>query len=248
MPIESLHPSWDVHPRIRTLVTTRFGGVSEGCFAELNLGDHVGDKVDHLIENRSRLERLTGPVQWLDQRHASHVVEVGREIRHPWPQADAAWTRVSGRAIGVLTADCFPLLIADREGSLVGVAHCGWKPLASGVVTNLVRAMPVCGAQLTAWIGPGIGCSNYQVGEDFLCAIRAALPRPLLDGVIMHHRGTHYASLERLIRNQLKELGVSVSGDPPACTFEDSRFFSHRRDGPRTGRFASLIWLDSHPQ
>ena len=245
MPIELLHPSWHAHPRVRACVTTRFGGISEGRFAELNLSDRVADTTDHVIDNRSRLEALTGPVQWLEQCHGNQVIEVGHEIRHPPPPADAAWTRVPGRVLGVLTADCFPVFMADAEGSLVAVAHCGWKPLTFGILGNLVRAMPARAEALTAWIGPGIGRSKYQVGENFLEVIRTAVPNPLLENVITHHSGQTHASLERLIRNQLKAMGVSASSDPPPCTFGDDRFFSHRRDGPRTGRFASLIWIDA---
>ena len=245
MPLELVHPCWDAHSGVRALVTTRYGGVSEGPYAELNLGARVGDHDKAVTENRSRLEEISGPIQWLDQRHRSEIFEATGKRPDLLPVADAVWTSVPGLAIGVLTADCFPLFLADRRGEVVGLAHCGWKPLAAEVVTKLVRAMPCRAGDLVAWIGPGISLRNYRVGEDFVRSLRASKVESLLEGVLRSTSGGVHADLEQLIRNQLCALGVRVCSQRPPCTFEDNRFYSHRRHGPSTGRFGSVIWLVS---
>ncbi len=127
----------------------------------------------------------------------------------------------------------------------MGLAHCGWKPLAAGVVKKLVRAMPCRAGDLIAWIGPGISLRNYRVGEDFVRSLRASQVESLLKGVLRSTSGGVHADLERLILNQLLALGVHVCSQRPPCTFEDKRFYSHRRDGPTTGHFGSVIWLES---
>ena len=245
MPLELLRPCWNAHSRVRALVTTRAGGISEGPYAELNLGGLVGDRYEAVAENRRRLEEISSPIQWLDQHHGSEIFEATRKSPDLLPVADAVWTSVPGLAIGVLTADCFPLFLADRRGAVVGLAHCGWKPLAAGVVTKLVRAMPCRAGDLIAWIGPGISLRNYRVGKDFVCRLRASQVEPLLEAVLHSMPGGMHADLERLIRNQLLASGVRVSSQRPPCTFEDDRFYSHRRDGPITGRFGSVIWLET---
>ncbi len=243
MLLEYLCPCWDVHPRVRALVTTRLGGVSRGAYADLNVGLHVGDDAAAVRENRARLERASAPCFFIDQVHGATVVEARGKCRGTVPVADALWTCEPNLAISVLTADCFSVMLADTSGTSVGIAHCGWRPLAAGVLPNLVSAMPAAVSDLRAWIGPGISVRHYEVGEVLLETMRASCSVSLLDGVICTRKQCTYADLERLIRNHLAQLGIACSPELPPCTFSDQRFFSHRRDGPMTGRFASLVWI-----
>ena len=245
MLLECLRPAWGAHPRVRTLVTTRRGGVSRGTYADFNLGLHVGDDAGAVRENRARLEAVSAPLFFIDQVHGSDVVEARANDRGARPVADAVWTRAPRRAIAVLTADCFPVVLASTDGDVVGLAHCGWRPLVAGVLGNLVRAMPANPYELRACIGPGISAPHYEVGEELVQAMRGFKPAALLDGVILTRDKRTYADLARLIRNQLAQLGVACSPDIPPCTFADERFYSHRRDGAATGRFASLAWIAS---
>ncbi len=245
MLLEYLHPAWAHHPSVCALVTTRRGGVSRGAYADFNLGVHVGDDAGAVRENRARLERISAPCFFVNQAHGATVVEARAETRGVLPVADALWTRQSNLAIIVLTADCFPVMLASTDGTLVGLAHCGWRPLAAGVLSNLVSAMPVRPSELCAWIGPGISASHYEVGDELIKTMQGLRPAGLLDGVFLTRHERIYADLERLIRNQLAHLGVACAPDVPPCTFSDDRFFSHRRDGPTTGRFASLVWIAS---
>ena len=244
MTVKCIQPRLDCHPRVRALVTTRAGGVSRGGYADLNLGDHVGDDAAAVRENRTRLEAISAPCFFVRQVHGSDVVEARADSRGVAHIADALWTRECNLAIAILTADCFPLLLASTSGSSVGLAHCGWRGLVAGVVARLVAAMPAHPGELRAWIGPGISAPHYEVGEVFVEAVRKLEPESLLDGVLVARAGRTHANLERLIRNQLAHLGVACAPDVPPCSFADTRFFSHRRDGPATGRFASLVWID----
>ena len=243
MLIEFVRPRWDCPTNVHALVTTRRGGVSKGAYAELNLAAHVGDDANAVRENRTRLESISAPGFFMDQVHASDVVEARAECRESFPVADALWTREGNLAITVLTADCYPLMLASADGALVGIAHCGWRPLVKGVIAKLVRAMPAEVHELRACIGPGIAAPHYEVGDELIEAMQGLASAGLLDGVLLDRQGRTHADLERLIRNQLAHLGVACARESPPCTYADDRFFSHRRDGPATGRFATLLWI-----
>lgn len=245
MLLEYIRPGWDCHPNVRALVTTRRGGVSKGPYTQLNFGLHVGDDREAVHENRARLEAVSAPCVFLDQVHGSNVVEVRAGNRDRLPVADAVWTEARNLAICVLTADCFPLMLAKADGTLIGLAHCGWRPLVAGVVPKLVAAMPARAGELHAWIGPGISAPCYEVGDALVHAMLGLATAGLLDGVLVERDGRIHADLARLIRNQLAHLGVGCVPGTPPCTFSDQRFFSHRRDGPATGRFASVLWMDA---
>src|ERR1700677_4885799 len=154
----------------------RQGGVSEGLYASLNCGPGSNDERANVIENRRRvLERLAGgdagKLVTLYQIHSPHAVAVTA----PWeigqqPQADAMATNVPGIALGILTADCAPVLLADNDAKVIGAAHAGWKGAAGGVIANVVKAMEDLGASRTrirAAIGPAIAQPNYEVGPEF---------------------------------------------------------------------------------
>lgn len=245
MLLEVVRPIWNCPPSVRALVTTRTGGVSKGAYADLNLASHVGDDPMAVAENRARLEALSAPCFWLRQMHGANVVEAVARDKGRLPMADALWTSDQGLAIGVLTADCFPLMLTNKSGTLIGLAHCGWRPLRQGVIARLVHALPSESEDLIAWIGPGISMPNYEVGDDFVQQMRSLDAGGLMDGVLCEREGRTHADLARLIRNQLAHLGIGCTTDQPACTFADARFFSHRRDGPHTGRFASILWIDT---
>ncbi len=235
-------PDWPVPPGVRAVSTTREGGVSRPPFEGFNLADHVGDAPAAVARNRAAL--LTGvPLpqapQWLHQVHGTAVVDLDRCAESP-PQGDAALTRTPGRVCAVLTADCLPVLLCDREGSVVAAAHAGWRGLAAGVLEETVAAMGG-GARLLAWLGPAIGPDAFVVGEE----VRAAfLAQDTGAAACFAPFGDRWrADLFALARRRLEALGVAVYGGG-ICTWSDDRFFSYRREGV-TGRMASLIWLEA---
>lgn len=219
----------------------RTGGVSEGCFASLNLARTVGDDPAHVAENTRRFAAALGdpPLFEVSQVHGREVVQV----RHTHTiemvraqEADALVTRVEGHGIAVRTADCVPILLADPESGAVAAVHAGWR----GVVARILEAaVEQLGGSPIAAIGPHIRLESFEVGPEVADQIEAVAhgepvrhvrePRPHVD-------------LARAVTAQLKALGVEEVDDVGGDTFvESERFFSHRRDAGRTGRHLSGI-------
>ena len=224
----------------------------------MNLGDHVGDVVKHVVQNRVLLHEATGarPV-FLTQVHGTHVVEHGPygERASDLPQkADACLTRQLGVACTIMVADCLPVLLTNRQGTVVGAAHAGWRGLAglrgSGVLETVCQRFGEHAAQdILAWLGPCIGPLKFEVGDEVRAVFVAhdsaaqALFKPL-------GAGKWLADLAGLARLRLRAVGVNNiygnDGGPAWCTVSNaSRFFSHRRDAVAlggSGRMAACIW------
>jgi hypothetical protein len=218
--------------------------VSTARYASLNLGDHVGDSLQAVGENRRRLTAAAGlPAEpaWLTQVHGTTVAELGAS--GPVGPADAAFTRRRGRVCAILTADCLPIMLAADSGDLVAAAHAGWRGLAGGVIEATVEALQVAPEHLLAWLGPAIGPEHFEVGAE----VREALVKSDLGAeaaFVPNARGRFMADLSALARRRLAALGVSRIYGGGQCTYADGeRYFSHRRDGV-TGRQATLIWLE----
>jgi YfiH family protein len=241
-----LDVDWPAPPNVRAISTLRTGGVSVGPFASLNLGTHVGDEPAAVEENRRRLKTAlhldTEPL-WLNQVHGVHVVAADARMDSPPPTADASVCKGHGRACVIMTADCLPVLFCNREGTRVGAAHAGWRGLASGVLGATVNTLGVAAEQLMAWLGPAIEQSAFEVGpevrEEFVTRNAAAAT-----AFAANARGRWQADLYALARLELARLGVrEVYGGTYRCHEDAARFFSYRRDGGKTGRMASLVWL-----
>ena len=246
--VELLTPDWSVPDKVRAISTTRVGGVSARPWRSLNLGDHVEDNPEHVQENRQRLAKSVGLVSerigWLNQVHGTEVVELGPDNVGQANTGDASFTRHPDIACAILTADCLPVILVDREGTVVGAAHCGWRSLCGGVVENLVGEMAVVPETLQAWLGPAIGPGSFEVGPEvrdaFLDHDSSAVHAFNAEGA---RPGHFMADIYALATLRLNHLGVSSVTGGGLCTVQDSdRFFSYRRDG-RTGRMATLIWL-----
>ena len=247
--MDLIRPDWPAPSRVQAVFTTRLGGVSEGVFAGLNLGAHVDDDPRCVAENRRQLReqlQLNQEPVWLTQVHGTAVYPVpGLTEAQPAipPQADAAMTRLPGVPLTVMTADCLPVLFCDQAGSVVATAHAGWRGLCDGVLEQTVVAMEAPSSEILAWLGPAIGSSAFEVGDEvraaFLAQDRAAA-EAFVPGA---SRGKWLADLYRLARQRLNGVGVTQIYGGQHCTFSDpTRFYSYRRDG-QTGRMSGLIWL-----
>jgi YfiH family protein len=242
---EWLTPRWPGPPGVRAAFTLRAGGVSQGAYASLNLGAHVGDEPRHVARNRADLcAALALPAEpvWLEQRHGVRVADLDREPA-PAP-ADAACTRTPGRVCAILVADCMPVLFATRRGDAVAAAHAGWRGLAAGVLEATLDTLGAPAGELLAWLGPAIGPAHFEVGDEVRQAFLAADAgcggafRP-------SDRGRWLCDLAALARRRLAAAGVRDVTDGVACTYADAaRFYSHRREQP-TGRMAALVWIDA---
>jgi len=243
-------PDWAAPANVRALITTRAGGVSAGPFGAgagggMNIGLKSGDAAENVQANRARLRAvLPAEPRWLQQVHGAAVAMIDEDDR-PAP-ADAAISLQRGRVCVVSIADCLPVLFADREGRAVGAAHAGWRGLAAGIIQNTAAAMRAglgdADAVLLAYLGPAIGPTHFEVGEEVLVAMRERLPQAER-AFVPTARGKYLADLFALARQALAQAGVDRVFGGGDCTYGDAtRFFSYRRDRV-TGRHAALIWI-----
>src|ERR1700722_4626363 len=238
-------PDWPAPPEVRALSTQRRGGVSAAPFESLNLGAHVGDSPEAVGENRRRLRTVArlpaGPV-WLSQQHGTNVLDLDG-AHDAAAGAAASFTRRPGRVCAILTADCLPVLLASDSGAGVAAAHAGWRGLAAGVIEATVRGLALPPESLLAWLGPAIGAAHFEIGAE----VREELLRadPQADAAFeRNRRGRYMADLTVLARRRLERLGIARIYGGDACTYAGPEdYFSYRRDG-RTGRQATLIWLE----
>ncbi len=235
-------PDWPAPARVRARITTRAGGISTGPCASLNLAAHVGDDPAAVAENRRRLRaNLPAEPVWLNQVHGIRVVDAASAVAGV--EADAAVAREKGVVCAVLTADCLPVLLCNDAGTVVGVAHAGWRGLSGGVVEATVRAMNEPPPRLLAWLGPAIGPQAFEVGAEVRAAFLAHSPDAAA-AFAAKENGKWLADLYRLATLRLNALGVSRVYGGGRCTFlEADSFYSYRRE-KTTGRMASLIWLE----
>ena len=239
-----IRPDWPAPSRVRACSTTRLGGVSKPPYDSLNLGENTGDDPDSVAENRARLVGRLGlpeTPRWIRQEHGVRVLEASGADDEP--VADALTACRQNQVCVVLTADCVPVLLCDDEGRQVAAAHAGWRGLAAGILEATVAAFDAPPDRLMAWLGPGIGPNAFEVGPEVRTAFLSHDPgagagfRPARGDRLM-------ADLYLLAGRRLDGAGVRAVYGGGHCTFsEPARFFSHRRDGEKAGRMATLIWI-----
>ena len=241
-----LIPEWDAPRQVEAWFTTRAGGVSTGPYASMNLGRHVGDDPANVAENR-RLALLAvdaTPV-WLNQVHGTHVAELTHASPlAPAPVADASVTSDTTVVCNVLVADCLPVFFCDRDGTRVGVAHAGWRGLAAGVLEQTLVEMKVPAHRLIAYLGPAIGPTAFEVGDDVRTAF---MERDAGCGLAFAPKngspGKHLANLYELARRRLRAAGLHDISGGALCTYTmPERFFSYRRE-KISGRMGAFIRL-----
>jgi len=244
--IEVIHADWPAPDNVHAFTTTRRGGVSHAPYRGLNLATHVGDKPHHVQQNRQRLrQQLKLPAEplWLSQCHTDRVIQLIDDARsdRPAPTADAAFSCEPNRVCAVLTADCLPLLICNREGSRVAAIHAGWKGLYAGIISNTLKQLDCRAEDLLVWLGPAISAQAFEVGADVYTAFCET--NPANEDAFCRQDANHWlCDLYQLARLELRAHGIAAIHGGEYCTCNDAaRFYSYRRDGV-TGRMASLIW------
>jgi hypothetical protein len=239
---ELIVPDWPAPPGVRALVTTRHGGVSRGACASLNLATHVGDDPAAVAENRARLRRdLPAEPVWLNQVHGTAVARA--DTASVGETADAAVTAVRRTVCAVMTADCLPVLLCAEDASAVGAAHAGWRGLAGGVLEAAVSALGTPAPRLMAWLGPAIGPTSFEVGDEVRQVFVRHAPRAA-GAFAARGSGKWLADLYELARQRLEAAGVNrVYGGVYDTYAQTDVFFSYRR-APGAGRMASLVWLE----
>jgi polyphenol oxidase len=254
-----LQPDWPAPTNVKSLCTTRMGGVSSPPWNSLNLGTHVGDVGESVQQNRRTLgEALAARPVFLEQVHGSEVVHLTGDTQNG-ARADGVFATQPGLACTIMVADCLPVLFCDVQGRQVAAAHAGWRGLAGTAGTGILEAVckhfsplaPVEYAQpaieIITWLGPCIGPQAFEVGAD----VREAFVNQNSGDAVFfqdHGPGKWLADLSGLARRRLQSLGIrgvyGNDGTEAWCTVSNPlRFFSHRRDRV-SGRFAACIWLD----
>lgn len=245
--LEIIEANWPAPPSVIALTTTRKGGVSLRPYASFNLAHHVGDQPNNVQRNRQILQneilQLDQEPQWLNQVHGIEVIHLSAEKTGEIPTADASYTQQPQRICAVMTADCLPVLICNKYGTEVAAVHVGWRGCVGGILENTVSAFKSPASELMAWLGPCIGPEAFEVGAEVREAFLTHIPathtafQPTLNDKFL-------ADLYQLARIALNKAGVKAIYGGDYCTVNDQkRFFSYRRDGGKTGRMASLIYI-----
>jgi len=244
-------------PDVRHAFFTREGGVSQGVYASLNCGPGSSDNPDDVTRNRAiameMLDRQPQDLVTVRQAHTADVVVVERAFPHAdAPTADAMVTDRPGVVLGILTADCAPVLFADKKGKIIAAAHAGWKGALGGVLDNTLKAMIGLGANpgsIIAVVGPCISQRSYEVGSDFPAPFLAQDASTDCYFVKASKPGHLMFDLKGYVLHRLRLAGVTEAYALPADTcYEEQRFFSYRRTTLRKesdyGRQMSAIVID----
>jgi hypothetical protein len=243
--INFIQPQWPAPDNVKALQSTRMGGVSIAHFASLNFGAHVGDDPIAVAENRQLLSAYlqTEPV-WVNQVHGVDVIDAA--VSSCLQNADASFTTKPNVVCVTMTADCLPLLLCDKKGSVVAAVHAGWRGLCDGVIEAAIAKMQVSPSEILVWLGPAIGPNAFEVGDDVR---EQFLVKDSQAELAFKRNGDKWlCNLYLIARQRLNNLGVmqvyGASVNEDFCTYTDkARFFSFRRDNV-TGRMASMIWLE----
>lgn len=241
-------PNWSAPAHIKAFSTTRLTGVSEGAYQGLNLGLHVDDDPKLVLANRQLLNdelNLPSPLCWLNQTHSTLLLKIASDTEQGI-EADAAWTAQQKLVCVVMTADCLPVLITDKKGSFVSAIHAGWRGLCDGIIekslTHICNELKIKSSDCLVWLGPCIGKSAFEVGAE----VRAqfiAHDASAVDAFI-EYQERYLADLHQLARLRLAPFNIAEITASEHCTFsEPNLFYSYRRDG-KTGRLASLIYIE----
>ena len=242
---------WPAPAGVRSVCSTRVGGVSLGSYASLNLGDHVGDAPAAVAENRRRLSsHLSAQTVFLQQVHGRDCIALARNTP-TGSVADACSTADLNLACTIMVADCLPVLFCNTAGTRVAAAHAGWRGLAHGVLEYTLRSFAP-DDKVIAWLGPCIGQAAFEVGSEVRAAFVQHYPifaaQYFAAGI---SAGKYQCDLSGLARAILQAAGVaSISGNDSSsawCSYSNAAlWFSHRREtqqGAQSGRMAASVWL-----
>ena len=230
---------------VNYLSTNRFieGGSSLGNFKNFNLALHVNDNRNNVLSNRALLRDyfdLPSDPIWVNQTHSTICLDAS--FIKSLVEADATYTSKSGVICGILTADCLPLFICKKDGSMVGIAHAGWKGLVSGVIENLIKAFKSNGDDLLVHLGPAISINSFEVGEEIKELYLSKNKN--FDRSFSFINNRHYLDLYDAAKVILESFNITSISGGDKCTYREAKkYFSYRRDGVDSGRMAHLIWL-----
>lgn len=251
--MQLIRPDWAAPPTVRAAMSTRLGGVSAAPYDSLNLGYSTLDDRESVMHNERAIAAALGVAsddfRWLHQVHGVDVHPAESLPVNSPPGAieikgDAVVSHTPGLVCAVKVADCMPVLFAARDGSAVAAAHAGWRGLSGGVLERTVAALNVAPAQLIAWMGPCIGPSAFEVGEEVRAAFVTHDAQAARHFVPGKNSDKFLCDLYAIARQRLHAIGVTDVSGGEYCTHTHAElFFSHRRE-PVTGRMAAFVWIE----
>lgn len=237
-------PDWPAPKNIRAIQTTRNGGISLGKYSSMNLSSNVDDFKEHVKDNNIKLLNfLPSEPFWLNQIHSDKSEELpSKKILN----CDASYTYNKKIVCAVRTADCLPIFVTNFDGSFVSLIHAGWKGMLNGVIEKTLDKIR-SPSEIIVWLGPCIGQESFEVGNDIYDLFLQKDIDTKKAFKFLNNR--YYLDLAKAAKLKLNYLDITnISGvgvTENFCTFRDQKkFFSYRRDG-KTGRMASLLWIDS---
>ena len=231
---------------VKLLSTPRLleGGSSKGTFKNFNLALHVDDEQCAVLANRDLLlshYNLPSKPVWINQTHSN--LSVNADILSSIVYADASYSKKPGTVCGVLTADCLPIFVSNKEGTAVGVAHAGWRGLVDGIIESLIESFDCNRKDLLVHLGPAISQLSFEVGSEVKSQYLSTNKN--FENCFTNLNNKYYLDLYDAARVVLKSFGVSSISGGDRCTFKESdQYFSYRRDGKCSGRMAHLIWME----
>lgn len=241
-------PQWPAPAMVKAISTTRTGGCSQAPYDSFNLATHVGDNEAVVSNNRSLLAKLL-PAEpaWLNQIHSNMILDAATLLTPA--DADGSYTTQSDIVSVVMTADCLPVLVCNKQGTGVAALHAGWRGLANGIIEKglqqLIQFTQSRPDELLIWLGPAIGPEAFEVGEEVRDRFMQQNPASQNSFISASTPGKWLADIYKLAKLSLSQLGVENIYGGDYCTYmQAERFFSYRREG-KTGRMASLIWIES---
>ena len=219
------------------------GGSSLGGFYNFNLALHVNDNEKDVVTNRSILVDyydLPSDPAWLNQTHSSICCNATR--LNSIKEADASFTNDPGIVCAILTADCLPVFVSKKDGSMVGIAHAGWRGLASGIIENLIDEFDCFGEDIVVHLGPAISKYSFEIGEEVKDIYLSKNPN--FERSFSYHNDKLYLDLYDAAKVVLESYQINSISGGGRCTYKETDyFFSYRRDGESSGRMAHLIWM-----
>ena len=227
---------------VRFFSTYRYIEGGQGL-ENFNLALNGNDTNERTLENRSILKKhydLPSDPVWINQTHSS--VCINASLNQEMDYADASFTNNSGVVCAILTADCLPVFVSKKDGSMVGIAHAGWKGLISGVIENLIESFNCNGSDLSVHLGPAISKDCFEVGVEIRDLY--LLKNINFNRSFSLYRDKYYLDLYDAAKVILESYNIKLISGGNRCTFRESKeFFSYRRDGIDSGRMAHLIWI-----
>jgi purine-nucleoside/S-methyl-5'-thioadenosine phosphorylase / adenosine deaminase len=238
-----LWADWPAPKGVYAGTSLRIGGLSKTPYSELNLANHVGDNPVDVTKNRSALLdhlKLSSNPHWLNQTHSTDIISIDGVPENQ--DADGSFTTTKNRICTILTADCVPILLCNKDGSQIAAIHAGWKGISTGIIENAIKLFTKPN-EILVWIGPCICSEHYEVGKDVYesCSNHSDLVKNAFNRTSIDR---WHCNLAEIVKILLKNKGVGAIYECNLCTYKlDEMFFSYRRDGI-TGRTASMIWME----